>query len=476
MSKKKCSTRKISKQYRRRHGKRMPQNLEIVHPDAAGIDLGSAVHYVSVPDDRDPQPVRHFGCYTPDLKAMAQWLLKCGITTVVMEATGVYWTPVFRMLESHGLEVSLVNPRHVKYVPGRKTDVADCQWLRQLHTFGLLNGAFVPSQEIAEMRVYWRQRTMYVNLASTSIQRMQKALTQMNLQLHVAISDISGVSGMRIIRAIVGGERNPEVLALMADRRIKATHEELVAALSGHYSQAQVFVLKQAIETYDMCQKYIFDCEEKLEINLSRFENKADPKDLGVHPKRSKGTKRRKNEPHFDLRMELWRITGVDFSRIDGIDCVTAFSVLSEIGFNVDAFATEDHFVSWLGLCPNNESSGGRVKRRSTRHVKNRAATALRVATMSLWRSDSYLGAYYRRYIGRLGPAKTITACAHKLARIVYRCLKYGFEYVDKGQEHMEQQQNERSLKALKKQAKKHGFALLDMKTGEVVGDCFSIT
>lgn len=468
MSSKKCSTRCTSKQYRKRKGRKIPKSLSVVNPDAAGIDLGATTHYVSVPEDRDSAPVRHFGCYTPDLKAMGQWLLQCEIKTVVMEATGVYWSPVFRVLESCGLQVLLVNPRHVKYVPGRKTDVADCQWLRQLHSFGLLRGAFVPPKVIAEMRVYWRQRKMLVDSAARSIQHMQKALIQMNLHLHVAISDISGVSGMRIIRAIVDGERNTDVLARMADPRVKASHEELVAALSGHYCQAHLFALKQAVESYDVFQRQICDCDKRLEQFLrQQFESKADSKNPEAHPKPPKSTKRRKSDPHFDLRAELWRITGVDFSRIDGVDCNTAFSVLSEIGFNVDAFPTEDQFVSWLGLCPNNQITGGRVKRRSTRQVTNRVATALRIAAQSLWHSKSYLGAYYRRLASRIGAAKAITACAHKLARIIYRCLKHGFEYIDKGQEHLEQQHKERSIKALKKNASKHGFMLVDVETGE---------
>lgn len=469
MYRNKSSIRGKAKQYRKRKGGKMPEHLKIVNPNAAGIDLGAATHFVSVPEDRDPEPVQHFGCYTPDLEAMAQWLLQCNIKTVVMEATGVYWLPVFRMLESHHLEVLLVNPRHVKYVPGRKTDVADCQWLRQLHSFGLLNGAFVPSHDVAEMRTYWRQRKMLVDTAARSIQHMQKALTQMNLHLHVAISDISGVSGMRIIRAIVNGERDPKMLARMADSRIKASQEELVAALSGHYSQAQLFALKQSVESYDMCQKQILHCDEQIEDYLSRFENQSDPKSLEPHPKRSKGAKRRKSDPHFDLRAELFRITGIDFSRIDGIDCNTAFSVLSEIGFTVDAFPTEDQFVSWLGLCPNNQITGGKVKRRTTRKVINRAATALRVAALSLCRSQSYLGAYYRKLAGRIGAPKAITATAHKLARIIYRCLKHGFEYVDKGQQYLEQQYKERTLKALNKQAQKLGLQLLDVETGEIL-------
>lgn len=448
----------------------MPKGLMVVNPDAAGIDLGSAVHYVSVPEDCTSEPVRHFGCYTPDLNQMAQWLVACGVKTVVMESTGVYWMPVFRVLESYKLEVLLVNPKHVKYVPGRKTDVADCQWLRQLHTFGLLSGAFVPPHEIAELRVLWRHRRNLVESASKAILRMQKALTQMNIQLHVALSDISGVSGMRIIRSIIAGERDPKVLAGLVARGVKASHEEFVDALSGHYSESNLFVLKQVIKQYDAFQKQIQECDEQVEENLKRFPSKTDVAKLGRHPKRSsKGLKRRKNEPYFDLRSELFRITGVDFSRIDGIDCNTAFSVLSEIGFNVDAFPTENQFVSWLGVCPNNQITGGRVKRRSTRQVANRAATALRIAAQSLSHSKSYLGALYRKYAVRIGSPKAITACAHKLARIIYRCIKYGFEYVDKGQQHLEQQYKERSLKALKKQAGKHGFMLVDVETGECV-------
>jgi len=469
MAQEQCNIRKKSKQYRRRHGRRMPRNLEVVNPDAAGIDLGSAIHYVSVPDDRCEEPIRHFGCYTPDLQAMAKWLLECGVTTVVMESTGVYWTPVFRVLEQQGLEVLLVNPKHVKYVPGRKTDVADCQWLRQLHTFGLLKGAFVPPNEVAEMRALWRHRKNLIEHKSKTILQVQKVFTQMNIQLHVVLSDISGVSGMKIIRAILRGERDPNVLVRLVNKQVKATHEEFVAALSGHYSDSQLFILGQLMAQYDSLQQQIQECDAQTEAYLSQFESKADVKSLGLHPKKSKRCKSRKNEPHFDLRMELFRITGVDFSRIDGVDCLTAFSVLSEIGFNVDAFRTEDHFVSWLGLCPNNQITGGKVKRRSTRKVVNRAATALRVAAQSLCRSKSYLGALYRRFAARLGPSKAITACAHRLARIIYRCIKYGYEYVDKGQQHLEQQHLERSLKSLKKLANKHGFILVNAETGECV-------
>jgi len=456
----------MSKHYRRQRGKPLPKHLEVLHPDAAGIDLGATHHYVSIPEQRGEETVRRFGCYTPQLEEMAQWLTHSGVKTVVMEATGVYWMPVFRVLESHGLEVLLVNPRHVKYVPGRKTDVADCQWLRQLHTYGLLRGAFVPPQDVAVMRTYWRQRKELVECASREILHMQKTLTQMNVHLHVVLSDITGVSGMKILRAIVDGQHDPVELAKLANAQVKSSRDEIAQALSGHYTAEHLFVLKQALELFDVFQSKIRDCDEQLATYLSRFETKATAQTLPPHPKRSKRT-RRKNEPHFELRAELWRITGVDFSRIDGVDSMVAFTVLSEIGFDVNAFPTEDEFVSWLGLCPNNAITGGKVKRRRTRRVFNRAADALRIAAQTLWHGKSYLGAYYRRFAARLGAPKAITATAHKLARIIYRALKYGQEYIDKGQQHLEEEHRERSMKALVKRAKEYGYMLVHNETGE---------
>lgn len=463
------NTRPISKYYVERRGRLMPKHLDVLHPDAAGIDVGSRHHYVSVPEGRDKETIRRFGCYTPDLESMAQWLKQCQVKTVVMESTGVYWMPVFRVLESHGLEVLLVNPSHVKYVPGRKTDVADCQWLRQLHTYGLLRGSFVPPEPVETMRVYWRQRKQLVECASRELLHMHKALTQMNLQLHVVLSDIAGVSGMKILRAMVAGERNPMKLAKLALPQVKSPTEEIAAALTGHYTRHHLFVLKQALQNYDFFQTQLRDCDEELAQHLKSFASKADPDLLPSHPKRSKPS-RRKNEPYFDLRAEIWRITGVDFSRIDGVDSMVAFTVLSEIGFNVTAFPTEDQFISWLGLCPNNTITGGKVKRRRTRRVVNRAANALRIGAQTLWHSKSYLGADYRRKAARMGAPKAITCSAHRLGRIMYRGLKFGQQYVDKGEEHLEKQNKERSLKSLLKLAKENGFALLNIQTGELKG------
>ena len=451
----------------RGRGPGIPKGLRVVNPDSAGIDIGSQSHYVSVPEDRSPEPVRTFGCYTPQLHEMAEWLVACGIRTVVMEATGVYWIPVYRVLESRGLEVLLVNPRHVKYVPGRKSDVADCQWLRQLHAFGLLRGAFVPPQEVAAMRTYWRQRRDLVGSSSREILRMQKALTQMNIHLHVVLSDITGVSGMAILRAIAAGERDPSRLARLANTQVRASTEEIGRALSGHYTDEHLFVFRQALELFDVFQAKVRDCDEQLACYLGKLEGKAGAGAPPSHPKRSKRGSRRKNEPHFDLRAELYRLTGVDFSRIDGIDSSTAFTVLSETGFTMDAFRTEHHYASWLGLCPNNAITGGRVKRRRTRHVVNRAAQAFRVAAQSLGRSKSYLGAFYRRMAARLGAPKAITATAHKLARILYRAIKYGQPYVDKGEQHLEEQHRKRKIQSLIHRAKELGYTVLCPETGE---------
>ena len=448
-------------------GRGVPKTLQVVNPDAAGIDIGAESHYVSVSEDRSTEPVRQFGCFTPQLEEMAEWLLDCGVKTVVMEATGVYWIPVFRVLESRGLEVLLVNPKHVKHVPGRKSDVADCQWLRQLHTFGLLRGAFVPRQDVAAMRTYWRQRRTLVEAASREILHMQKALTQMNLHLHVVLSDVAGVSGMKILRAIVAGEHDPVQLASLAGTQVRASREEIAQALSGHYTGEHLFVLGQALELFDVFQAKIRDCDGQLAIHLSRFEGRTGAGAPPSNPKRSRRVSRRKNEPYFDLRAELWRLTGVDFNRIDGIDSLTAFTVLSETGFDVNAFATEHHYASWMGLCPNNSITGGHVKRRHTRRVINRAADALRIAAQSLWRSKSYLGAYYRRLAARMGAPKAITATAHKLACIMYRAVKFGQQYVDKGEQYLEEQHRKRNLKSLIHRAKELGYTLMNPETGE---------
>lgn len=459
----------------RRRGKYMPSGLEALNRNAAGIDVGSQEHYVSVPEDRDAESIQHFGCYTPELERMAQWLLACGVDTVVLESTGVYWVPVFRVLEEHGLNVLLVDARHVKYVPGRKTDVADCQWLRQLHTFGLLSGAFVPPREVAAMRTYWRQRKEWVESAARAIQHMQKALTQMNLHLHVVLSDIAGVSGLRMLRAMVAGERDPLTLARLAHPSVKRDEHEFIEALTGHYTDEQLFVLSQSLASFDFYQSQIALCDAQLRDYLARYPVKklappstASATAQGTPPAKPSSKKRRKNEPHFDLSGELVRLGGVDLTRIDGISAMTAFTVYSEIGFDLSAFPSVKQFASWLGLCPNNQITGGKVKRRRTKRTKNRVADALRVAAQSLHRSQSYLGAYYRHMRTRLGAPKAITATAHKLARLIYFMLAYGQDYVDAGQEQLEAQHRTRRVKSLMRHARELGYEVLDPHTGEL--------
>jgi transposase len=432
--------------------------LRRINWNAAGIDVGSQEHYVAVPEDRDEQAVRRFGCFTPDLHEMAKWLISCGIETVAMESTGVYWVPIFQVLEQYGLDVRLVDASHVKNVPGRKTDVLDCQWLQELHTFGLLRGAFIPPRDISILRGYWRHRDNLVKSCSSEIQHIQKSLEQMNIQLHKVLSDISGLTGMRIIKSIVEGERRPEVLARMKDFRVKSSEETIAKALTGNYREDHLFTLKQAVELYEQYQEKIAGCDRRLEQYLSTFESKGDPKKK-IKRKNRSGNK--KNIPAFDLRTELYRVTGADLTQIYGIDAVSAQTIISECGFDMSRFKNEKHFASYLGLCPNNRITGGKIKRTRSRKVANRAATTLRVCAQTLHSSKTALGAYYRRMRGRLGAPKAITATARKLALQVYRILKYGGDYVDRGQQYYEEQYQKRVLRNLTTRAKQMGYTLV---------------
>ena len=452
----------------RREGRESrPEGLREMHPDAAGIDIGSETHYVAVPPDRGTPTVRRFGCLTPDLHEMARWLRECRVATVAMESTGVYWIPVAQVLEQYGLEVVLVDATHVKHVPGRKTDVSDCQWLQELHSYGLLRGAFRPERALQVLRTYWRHREGLVEGGAQQIHLMHKALEQMNVQLHKVLSDVSGVSGMRIIRAILHGERDVTTLAKMCDANVKASQETVAKALTGDYRADHLFTLRQAVELYDIYQEKMAACDAEIQRQMATFAPKADPQDL--EPRPGQGHKRRKNQPHFDLRAEMYRLSGVDLTEIDGIDTLTAATALCECGHELDAFPSEKHFTSWLGLCPNNRITGGKVRRTKTRRVQNRLANALRVAAQSLHHSKSALGAFYRRMKGRLGAPKAITATARKLACQVYRLLKHGKAYVDQGTQAYEKRYQEQLLHRIKKQAQQLGFALVATQTGEVV-------
>ncbi len=450
--------RKERKEWGRRLQSEDP-GLEIVHPHAAGIDVGNSAHYVAVRPDRDPKPVRRFECFTADLHRLADWLQSCGVKTVAMQSTGVYWIPLYEILEERGLEVYLVNARHTKNLPGRKSDVQESQWLLKLHTYGLLNNSFQPVSEIRVLRTYWRQRAEHVREAATCIQRMQKALTQMNVQLANVISDISGLTGQAIVRAIVAGQHDPRELAALSDPRVHASQEEIAKSLEGNWRPELLFVLQQEVDMYDTYHKRITECDQRLQKHLGSFKN---ARSLQT-PKQKSKTKKKpaaKNAPCFDLSSELQRVTGVDLTRIDGIDVMVAQTLLSEVGLDMTRWKTESHFASWLGLCPDNRITGDKVRSRGTRRVVNRAATALRQAANTLIRSRSYLGAQYRRLRSKLGAPKAITAMAHRLARLAYRMLKYGQAYVDKGTEYYEERFRQQQIQLLRKRAAKLGFQI----------------
>jgi transposase len=436
----------------KRKSVKLPKHLQQINAHAAGIDIGSRSHFVAVPEGTDEQPVREFSTFTDDLERLAEWLIRCGVTTVAMESTGIYWIPVFEILESHGLEVKLVNARHVKNVPGRKSDVLDCQWLQQLHTFGLLRGAFRPVEQVCTLRAYVRQRSTLVRSAASYIQRMQKALAQMNLQLHNVVTDITGMTGMRIIKAILAGERSPNVLAAMRDRRCKNSEATIARSLQGNYRPEHLFSLQQAVELYEFYQAKIADCDRQILEQLKSF-------DVAESDSGSPSGK-----PPASVGEALQRMSGVDLSSIDGIDTNTALKIIGEIGIDMSRWKTVKHFVSWLGLCPGTKVSGGKVLSSATKPVANRAAAAFRMAAFALFNSKSYLGAYLRRQRSRLGAPKAITATAHKLARLVYTMLKHGTAYVDAGQQHYEERYRSRVVQNLKRKAQELGFELVALQ------------
>src|SRR6516225_824938 len=428
-------------------------SLEVVHPDAAGIDIGNESHYVAVPSTRDSQPVQRFGCTTGELKAMAEWLKQCRIRTVAMQSTGVYWVAVYDILEQAGFEVYLVNARDTKNLPGRKSDVQESQWLMKLHTYGLLRNSFRPSQEIRTMRTYWRQRNDLVQSAGRHILRMQKALTQMNLQLANVLSDISGATGQAIIKAILAGERNPHKLAKFRNPRVKASEEQIAQSLEGNWQENLLFVLKQEHESYEFCQQQMAECDRQLQHYLQQREDRSHGAPLPEEKRQNRLKKKRANKPQFDLRGGLFRMTGTDLTRIDGIDVITATTVISEAGYDMSKWQTENHFVSWLRLCPDNRISGNRVIGKGRLPTNNPISIALKMAASTLRESKTYLGAQFRRLRTRLGAPIAIKAMAAKLARLVYRMLRYGMKYVDRGAQVYEEQHRQRQILFLKRKA-----------------------
>jgi len=441
---------------------KLPPQLQHINLNAAGIDIGSERHLVAVPEGRDPVSVREFGTFTADLEALATWLKRCGVTTVAMESTGVYWIPLFELLEGRGFEVKLVDARHVRNVSGRKSDVLDCQWLQQLHTYGLLAGAFRPADEVCVLRSYLRQREMLTQTAGMHIQHMQKALQQMNLLLHNVVSDITGVTGMKIIKAILGGERDAQVLARNRDERCQNSTATIAKSLVGNYREEHLFALRQAVDLYETYQAKIADCNQAI---IKAVEKQPDISDDDPPTPEKQVLARHRIRAGVDVRHLLFKKSGVDLFAIPGLAADTLLTLASEVGFDLTPWKTEKHFASWLGLCPGTKSSGGKVLNNKTKRNPNRATQAFRMAAASLYRSQTALGAFYRRIKARAGGQQAVTATAHKIARIFYAMLTQGTSYVEVGQQAYEQRYKERRIDHLKAQAKSLGFQLISYAT-----------
>ncbi len=447
----------MAKTLKRKPTPKGQMSAPFLQPDAAGIDIGATEIYVAVPADRDLDSVRCFETFTPDLVALADWLQQCRIRSVAMESTGVFWIPLFQILEARGLEVCLVNARHVKNVPGRKTDVLDCQWLQYLHSVGLLHASFRPQQAVCAVRALLRHRDSLIQMSSEHIQHMQKALSQMNLQLHHVISDITGTSGLAILDAILHGERDTHKLAELRDRRIKASEETIVKSLIGDYRPEHLFTLRQSLSAYRYHQQLIADCDREIERQLGNFESKSEPPAPATQPTSPK------KKAAVNLATQHWRIFGVDLTAVPGISSPTVQVLLAEIGPDWSKFRTSSALASWLGLCPHNEISGGQILSSRTQKVKNRAALALRLAAHSLHHSHSYLGEYYRRMRAKLGAPKAIVAAAHKLARILYHLVTTGQPYEESIFAALEIKSRQRAESRLQAQARSLGFRLEPM-------------
>jgi transposase len=434
----------------------LDEGWDIVNPHAAGIDLGSSEHWVAIPPRRDEEIVKCFGPYTPDLEQMAQWLKKCGITTVAMEATGIYWIPVFQLLEKEGFKVLLVNARQIKNVTGRKSDIADCQWIQKLHTFGLLGGSFRPKDEYCVTRSYLRYYQELVDGRTTQIQHMQKALKQMNLQLNEVLSDITGESGLAIINAILEGERNPLKLANLANKRVKTPRDKIAKALVGDYREEHLFQLRIALDLYNVYENKITACLEKL---TEVTENLPQKVDQALKPCPEKAKNKKIDET---MRLLLYEKLGVDLTAIEGVGVNMALTILTEMGPDfVHDFPTEKHWTSWLGVCPDNRISGGKVLSSHTRKVVNRVSNGLRMSASTLKQSKSALGGEFRRLVAKIGRPAAITAMAHKLARIIYNLLKHGHAYVSQGLEEAERKHAKFKMNRLLKMAESMGFDIV---------------
>ena len=431
-----------------------------IHPHAAGIDIGARQIQVAVPIDADPRPVRIFTTFTDDLLRLRDWLLACGIKTVAMESTGVYWIPLFQILEAAGLEVCLVNARHAKNVPGRKTDISDCQWLQYLHSVGLLRSSFRPPEQICAVRALLRHRNNLVRYAADHVRHLHKTLTQMNIQIHNVISDLTGTTGLLILQAILVGERDPQKLAALKDHRIKASRDTIARSLQGDWRAEHLFVLQQTFNTWNHYQHLITQCDEQIQKDLAAFD--APPSAHPLPPPATSHRKAQRNEPRFDARAELHRLCGVDLTQVPGVQVNTALVLFCELGPDfVARFPTAKCFSSWLGLSPDNRITGGKILSTKTRNVKSRTADALRLAAQSLWRAKNYLGDCFRRYKARQGTPKAITTMAHKLARILWHLLKYHQPYNPQVWALPEEKVKTKKLRRLQQNAAALGYQLI---------------
>lgn len=427
----------------------------IAHPNAAGIDVGSKSHYVAVPPERAPQAVREFGCHTADLLDMADWLKSCDVDTVALESTGVYWIPLYEVLEASGIEVWLVNAKSVRHVSGRKSDVLDCQWLQQLHTFGLLRRALRPDARVCEIREVVRLREVLLQERARHVQRMQKALTQMNVQLASVLTDIVGETGMAIIRAIVAGERDPQRLAAMRNYRVHASEQEIARSLQGTWKTEHLFCLEHDLSCYDFHSQRLQVVDAQIDTLLRGLA------EYDKTPLRNANKGRAKNAANFDLRGALLNWSGVDLTSVPGIDVTTALKILAELGPSLHQFETGKRFCSWLGLCPGTRITGGKRISGQSKQLPNRVSRALKLAAVGLSRTHGAMGAYYRRLVLRMGSGKAITAVAHKLARVIYAMLTGRSEYAEQAQDQQAQRYRDKAIRNMRRRAAELGFDLI---------------
>lgn len=443
-----------------------PAGLPVINDRAAGIDIGARFHVAAVPPDLCGEPVQTFQAFTGDIERMADWLVAMGIKTVALESTGVYWVPVYEVLEDRGIEVIVANARDARAVPGRKSDVSDAQWLQRLHACGLLRASFRPGRDIAALRTYLRLRERHLEYGAAHIQHMQKALTFMNVQLHHVVSDVTGVTGLKIIRAIVNGERDPNVLATLRDVRCKASAETVCAALVGNYQPEHIFALTQALALYDFYQARVAECDAEIERTLAVLNaERASPASPLPQPRHKT---KQPNAVNFDTRAPLYQLTGVDLTQIHGIGPYLALRLIGECGTDLSRWPSAKHFTSWLTLAPGCKISGGKVLSAHTRKTTNRVTAHLRLAAVTVGRTNTALGAFYRRLAARIGKAKAVTATARKIAVLFYNAMRFGMAYQDPGADQYERRYRERVVKQLHRRAAEFGFTLQEASSRSV--------